>query len=95
MASVRLGRDSGKCETATSAYCEGNSGYAPQVRRGLPPAFAAERRFMQQTIVVLKFGSSVLRSAADLPAAVHDIYLWSAIIRRRLPTRSIARRVDE
>ena len=26
--------------------------------------------------VVLKFGSSVLRSAADLPAAVHEIYRW-------------------
>ena len=31
---------------------------------------------MQQNIVVLKFGSSVLRSAADLPAAVHEIYRW-------------------
>jgi homoserine dehydrogenase len=31
---------------------------------------------MQQTIVVLKFGSSVLRSVADLPAAVHEIYRW-------------------
>src|SRR6202167_2834421 len=48
----------------------------PQIQRGLPPAFAAERRFMQQTIVVLKFGSSVLRSVDDLPAAVHEIYRW-------------------
>jgi homoserine dehydrogenase len=31
---------------------------------------------MQQNIVVLKFGSSVLRSAADLPAVVHEIYRW-------------------
>lgn len=31
---------------------------------------------MQSDIVVLKFGSSVLRSAADLPAAVHEIYRW-------------------
>ncbi|HEY4442755.1 MAG TPA: hypothetical protein VGN30_00630 [Steroidobacteraceae bacterium] len=31
---------------------------------------------MQQNIVVLKFGSSVLRGAADLPAAVHEIYRW-------------------
>ena len=31
---------------------------------------------MQQTIVVLKFGSSVLRSVDDLPAAVHEIYRW-------------------
>jgi homoserine dehydrogenase len=29
-----------------------------------------------QDIVVLKFGSSVLRTAADLPAAVHEIYRW-------------------
>jgi len=27
-------------------------------------------------LIVLKFGSSVLRSAADLPAAVHEIYSW-------------------
>ena len=31
---------------------------------------------MQQTIVVLKFGSSVLRSVDDLPSAVHEIYRW-------------------
>ena len=31
---------------------------------------------MQQSIVVLKFGSSVLRSVSDLPAAVHEIYRW-------------------
>jgi len=31
---------------------------------------------VQSDIVVLKFGSSVLRSAADLPAAVHEIYRW-------------------
>jgi homoserine dehydrogenase len=31
---------------------------------------------MQQNIVVLKFGSSVLRSVADLHAAVHEIYRW-------------------
>ena len=28
------------------------------------------------TIVVLKFGSSVLRSESDLPGAVHEIYRW-------------------
>src|SRR6202008_3022145 len=27
-------------------------------------------------IIVLKFGSSVLRSENDLPAAVHEIYRW-------------------
>src|SRR6266542_2763778 len=27
-------------------------------------------------IIVLKFGSSVLRSEADLPSAVHEIYRW-------------------
>src|SRR5580704_5619515 len=27
-------------------------------------------------LIVLKFGSSVLRSEADLPAAVHEIYRW-------------------
>src|SRR5438552_18901517 len=27
-------------------------------------------------IVVLKFGSSVLRSEDDLPSAVHEIYRW-------------------
>src|SRR4030095_1816927 len=27
-------------------------------------------------IVVLKFGSSVLRSEKDLPSAVHEIYRW-------------------
>lgn len=31
---------------------------------------------MTQDLIVLKFGSSVLRSAADLPAAVHEIYSW-------------------
>jgi len=31
---------------------------------------------MARDIVVLKFGSSVLRTAADLPAAVHEIYSW-------------------
>lgn len=29
-----------------------------------------------QDVVVLKFGSSVLRSRGDLPAAVHEIYRW-------------------
>jgi len=29
-----------------------------------------------KNIVVLKFGSSVLRSEADLPSAVHEIYRW-------------------
>ena len=28
------------------------------------------------SIIVLKFGSSVLRSESDLPAAVHEIYRW-------------------
>jgi hypothetical protein len=27
-------------------------------------------------IIVLKFGSSVLRSESDLPTAVHEIYRW-------------------
>ena len=31
---------------------------------------------MAHDSIVLKFGSSVLRSAADLPAAVHEIYSW-------------------
>lgn len=31
---------------------------------------------MPERIVVLKFGSSVLRSRADLPAAVHELYRW-------------------
>ena len=31
---------------------------------------------MRESVVVLKFGSSVLRSRADLPAAVHEIYRW-------------------
>ena len=31
---------------------------------------------MQKRIIVLKFGSSVLRDEADLPAAVHEIYRW-------------------
>jgi homoserine dehydrogenase len=30
----------------------------------------------QAKIVVLKFGSSVLRNEADLPSAVHEIYRW-------------------
>ena len=30
----------------------------------------------QAPIIVLKFGSSVLRSEADLPTAVHEIYRW-------------------
>ena len=29
-----------------------------------------------QNIIVLKFGSSVLRSEGDLPTAVHEIYRW-------------------
>lgn len=31
---------------------------------------------MSEEIVVLKFGSSVLRTQGDLPAAVHEIYRW-------------------
>lgn len=31
---------------------------------------------MTNRIIVLKFGSSVLRTPADLPAAVHEIYRW-------------------
>ncbi|HEX6650520.1 MAG TPA: homoserine dehydrogenase [Pyrinomonadaceae bacterium] len=31
---------------------------------------------MEQRIIVLKFGSSVLRNETDLPAAVHEIYRW-------------------
>lgn len=30
----------------------------------------------ENRIIVLKFGSSVLRSESDLPAAVHEIYRW-------------------
>lgn len=29
-----------------------------------------------QRIMILKFGSSVLRTEKDLPAAVHEIYRW-------------------
>jgi hypothetical protein len=31
---------------------------------------------MHEKIIVLKFGSSVLRSHADLPSIVHEIYRW-------------------
>jgi homoserine dehydrogenase len=31
---------------------------------------------MSRKVIVLKFGSSVLQSRADLPAAVHEIYRW-------------------
>ncbi len=31
---------------------------------------------MSRKVIVLKFGSSVLRSRADLPVAVHEIYRW-------------------
>src|SRR5215510_6575922 len=31
---------------------------------------------MQNPIIVLKFGSSVLRNESDLPTAVHEIYRW-------------------
>lgn len=31
---------------------------------------------MREKIIVLKFGSSVLRDEKDLPAAVHEIYRW-------------------
>jgi homoserine dehydrogenase len=31
---------------------------------------------MRDSIVVLKFGSSVLRARGDLPSAVHEIYRW-------------------
>jgi len=31
---------------------------------------------MEKRIIVLKFGSSVLRNETDLPAAVHEIYRW-------------------
>ncbi len=37
---------------------------------------------MSAPLVVLKFGSSVLRSEADLPAAVHEIYRWFRAGRR-------------
>ena len=30
----------------------------------------------EKHIIVLKFGSSVLRSESDLPTAVHEIYRW-------------------
>ena len=30
----------------------------------------------EKRIIVLKFGSSVLRSESDLPTAVHEIYRW-------------------
>lgn len=32
---------------------------------------------MKRPLIVLKFGSSVLRTEADLPSAVHEIYRWS------------------
>src|ERR1700761_701005 len=31
---------------------------------------------MPRKLIVLKFGSSVLQSRAELPAAVHEIYRW-------------------
>ena len=31
---------------------------------------------MSREVIVLKFGSSVLRSRADLPLAVHEVYRW-------------------
>ena len=31
---------------------------------------------MSRKVIVLKFGSSVLQSRADLPHAVHEIYRW-------------------
>lgn len=31
---------------------------------------------MRDSVVVLKFGSSVLRTRGDLPSAVHEIYRW-------------------
>ncbi len=31
---------------------------------------------MSRKVIVLKFGSSVLQSRADLPQAVHEIYRW-------------------
>ena len=35
-----------------------------------------EEEIVSERIVVLKFGSSVLRSCADLPNVVHEIYRW-------------------
>jgi len=35
-----------------------------------------EEEIVPERIVVLKFGSSVLRSHADLPSVVHEIYRW-------------------
>jgi hypothetical protein len=35
-----------------------------------------EEEIVPERIVVLKFGSSVLKCRADLPAAVHEIYRW-------------------
>jgi homoserine dehydrogenase len=35
-----------------------------------------EVRALQDGIIVLKFGSSVLRAPADVPNAVHEIYRW-------------------
>ena len=32
---------------------------------------------MNRPLIVLKFGSSVLRTAADLPQAIHEIYRYS------------------
>jgi homoserine dehydrogenase len=31
---------------------------------------------LQRDVIILKFGSSVLRTPADLPNAVHEIYRW-------------------
>src|SRR6185503_452994 len=61
-AALRWFRGSGRSDSRSVAGTRPNEG----------------RRVMQneKRIIVLKFGSSVLRSENDLPAAVHEIYRW-------------------
>lgn len=35
-----------------------------------------QRTGAQDNIIILKFGSSVLRTVADLPNVAHEIYRW-------------------
>jgi homoserine dehydrogenase len=68
-----------------SSVCEGNStalALADSLLGPASPAPSLDKRLIgagvgvRDSVVVLKFGSSVLRTRGDLPSAVHEIYRW-------------------
>lgn len=51
--------------------------FCPAIAKAHKPApFSPKGGVKVRDVIVLKFGSSVLRSRSDLPGAVHEIYRW-------------------